>query len=1284
MRLFTKLFAIPMLIGLGAHAQTTITQWDFNSNPPDASTSTGNTLPSTGAGTIAVIGGVTSSFASGSANGGSSDPAATDNSGWGITGFPAASTGDKTAGIQFDVATTGYQDITVTFDLRHSNTSSRYEQLQYTLDVSVTTPVWVDFGTVGDGNAGDTWFNNRTYDLSAVTGLNNNANAAFRVVSTFNGGTNYDPSNTTSTYAGSGTWRFDMVTVSGNSTSSVDNIPPVAQSHKVTSNTTSFVKFNEPLSAAAATNVANYVFKSALTVSSATLNTIGDTVFLTHAAITDGQEDTLTVANVQDVAGNTMASTDFNILFNSSLPDLVITEIAHSPNTMEFIEVYNAGATAINLGGLSWANGTTGDFPVISLPAGATVLFSTDPTNASTILNASPIYTINAGLGSSNDILVIKNSLGQNVDSVEYFIGTNGWPAPPTGQAGYSFELTSATADNALGSNWFAPQNPIVPQPSIGVVTATPGVYPTPPYVPPTTANVSFAGGTKVSVSESTAMVEIIATLNGNNASPVSVDLEVIPMSTASSGSDYTLPVSMQFNWAANSNGVNDTITITINNDAVAENAEYFIVRFANPVNTTLPSAVSNHFTVFINDDDKQAPAPTGQLTLTHLGSFSNGTAGSNSAEIVAYDSASKRLFIANSIGAKIDIVDFQNPLLPALVTSISVNPAYGNINSVAVKNGIVAAAIEDLNPQQPGKVVFFDTNGVYISQVTVGAMPDMITFNHAGTKVLTANEGEPNSAYTADPEGSVSIVDISGGVASVTQSDVVTATFTSFNTQLATLKAQGIRIFGPGATVAQDLEPEYIAVADDDQTAWVTCQENNAFAVIDLTTNTVTQLLPLGTKDHLLGSNALDASDQGTEIQIANWPVKGVYMPDAIAQYSVNGQTYLVTANEGDAREYSGYEETGRLGDATYVLDSAAFPYREALKANIGRLNITTASGDTDNDGDFDEIHVYGGRSFSIWNAATGALVWDSGDELEEITAKHPVFGAIFNASNANNTLKNRSDDKGPEPEGISIAQIGNNVYAFVALERTGGCMVYNITNPNAPAYVTYVNTRTVASYGGDNGSEGIIYIDSASSPNGLPVVILANEVSSTLSFFQVTDNVPLSISLNDIAAYNRGGINEVVWHTVSEDKGDMFEVQRSKDASSFTGIGSVRANGVASNYTFKDERPYNGITYYRLLLKNSNGKYQYSKIVSATMGEETNQAVAVVYPNPANDVLYIMNTLQNATLEIYDMQGVLAAKQDLKNNLNVISLQHLPAGNYIVRYGNTHDTKQVKLIKN
>jgi hypothetical protein len=249
----------------------------------------------------------------------------------------------------------------------------------------------------------------------------------------------------------------------------------------------------------------------------------------------------------------------------------------------------------------------------------------------------------------------------------------------------------------------------------------------------------------------------------------------------------------------------------------------------------------------------------------------------------------------------------------------------------------------------------------------------------------------------------------------------------------------------------------------------------------------------------------AMDASDQGSDIHIAQWPVKGVYMPDALANFNIGGQNYIITANEGDAREYNAYSEIKRISDATYILDSVRFPNRHELKANLGRLNITTASGDTDGDGDFDEIHTFGSRSVSIFNATTGALVWDGGSDMEWLIAKHPTLAPIFNASNANNTRKNRSDDKGPEPEGVATAKIGNNTYAFVALERIGGCMVYDVTNPAAPVFQDYKNTRNTASYGGDNGAEGIIHVPSSESPDGQDWLILANEVSSTLSIYKL-----------------------------------------------------------------------------------------------------------------------------------------------------------------------------------
>ncbi|MES2775054.1 MAG: choice-of-anchor I family protein [Bacteroidota bacterium] len=1271
--------AFLLLTAQNALSQTVISQWNFNSVPPDASTSTGSLSPSTGGGTLVSIGGVTASFASGASNGGSSDPAATDNTGLGLTAFPAQGMNDKTAGIRFAASTMGYTSVIVTFDLRHSNTGPRHLQFQYTTDISATTPVWVDFA-VDSGTSGDTWFP-RAYNLSAVTALDNNPNAGFRVLATFRPATSaYAASSTASNYATTGTWRFDMVSVKG--TSGIGDVtPPVAQSLQVTAASNSFIKFSEPVTSATATNIANYVFNPALTVNSASLSATNDTVFLTHSPLVDGQPYTVSVSGVKDVAMNTMANTNFNTVFNGSIPNLVITEIIHSPNTIESIEVYNAGAVPVNLGGLKWTDGTTGSFPQVSLAAGATATFATAPATTSSNLNISPVYTILNGLGGSDDILVIRNSLNQVVDSVNYFVGTNGWPTAPGGVAGYSFELNAAASDNNLGSNWFAPLNPVTPQPAIGVVTATPGVWPTPPYNPGT-ATISFVG-TKISVSENATTVNIIANLQGGGPTASSIDIEVLPISTATAGSDYTLPSPLRFEWAANANNVRDTLVVVINNDALPENAEHIIVRFVNPVNIVLPAAAANHFTIGITDDDKQAPTASQSITLNYIASFSNAVPNTNSAEIVAHDPASQRLFIANSIGGKIDIVNFSNPSAATLISSIPMAP-YGNINSIAVKNGIIAAAIENAVPENPGKVVFFDINGTFISQVNAGAMPDMIMFTNDGTKVLTANEGQPRTDYVVDPEGSVTIVDISGGVAAVTQANVSTAGFAGFNNDTVTLRAAGVRIFGANfPSVAKDMEPEYITVSPDGQTAYVTCQENNAIATINLATATVTAIRALGTKNHTAVRNALDISDQGGVVEIANWPVKGVYMPDAIASYSVGGQTYLVTANEGDAREYNAYSELARAGDANYVLDSATFPFREALKANIGRINVTTGSGDTDGDGDFDEIHAYGARSISIWNATTGALVWDSGDDMEMITSKHPIYGAIFNASNANNNFKNRSDDKGPEPEGVALAEINGRTFAFVALERIGGCMVYDITDPAAPIYVDYKNSRTVASYGGDNGSEGIVYITGANSPTGTPIVILANEVSSTLSFFSV-DGSALDIVLAGIKATNTGNSNRIEWTTATEETGDVFEIQKSKNGTAFSFLATLSSNGRASAYSVTDNQPHEGVTYYRLKLRHASGRITYSPIVSAYM--KAGGPILQAYPNPVKSQLTIsLNGTQliNTEVTIVDMKGATVKTVRLKGQQSTIDMSNLPAGIYTLRYLENNQPQTIKVTK-
>ena len=505
------------------------------------------------------------------------------------------------------------------------------------------------------------------------------------------------------------------------------------------------------------------------------------------------------------------------------------------------------------------------------------------------------------------------------------------------------------------------------------------------------------------------------------------------------------------------------------------------------------------------------------------LGGYSTGVFDQGGAEIATYDPATKRLFLVNAQVPAVECLDISNPAKPVAVFRIFIPAIYGKTaNSVAVKNGILAVAVESATVTDPGHALFYDMNGNLQAAVKVGVLPDMITFSPDGKKVLTANEGQPDIDYKSDPEGSVSIIDVSNGVIGLTDANVITAHFRNFTRENID---PAIRIYGRGSSVAQDLEPEYIAVSPDSKTAYVTLQENNAIGIIDIATGKVTSLVALGYKDHSKPGNGFDASDRDNAINIANWPVFGMYQPDAIAAFNAKGKTWLITANEGDAREYGNFTEEARV--STLTLDPTAFPNGAALKGNaqLGRLTVTNKLGDVDGDGDFDKLYVLGGRSFSIWSAE-GKLVWDSGDQLEKLIAER--YPRYFNASSTNNTIDDRSDNKGPEPEGVAVSEINGRLYAFIALERIGGAVTYDVTDPEKPVFVNYTNTRDFtgnpqALTAGDVAPEGIFVIPAADSPNKQPLLVLANEVSGTVAIYGITAPAAAVITEAKIAATNK-----------------------------------------------------------------------------------------------------------------------------------------------------------------
>lgn len=521
-------------------------------------------------------------------------------------------------------------------------------------------------------------------------------------------------------------------------------------------------------------------------------------------------------------------------------------------------------------------------------------------------------------------------------------------------------------------------------------------------------------------------------------------------------------------------------------------------------------------------------------VALSPIGTYATGVIGASAAEVTAHDPATQRLFVVNAQVGQVDVLDVRDPSVPTKVGSLSaagltdvngtVIGAGASINSVDVRGGLLAVAVQAPVKTDLGWLAVYRAVDLSpLGAVRVGAQPDMTVFADHDT-VLVANEGEPNDkdeplgdpGFTRDPEGSVSLVDLTGGLS---QDAVRTARFTAFE---GVALPAGVRVFGPdvpvpagqqpAGRVARNLEPEYIAVDQQAKTAYVTLQEASAVAVLDLRAGEFTALRALPTKNWNAPGNVLDASDRDSAVRLRNWPVTGLAMPDAIASYQVKGETYLVTANEGDAREWGGYVEPARVNSLALCADQFSDAASLKANANLGRLNVSTASGFDPVAGCYRELFAFGARSFSILDE-DGALVADTGAVMERTIADLVATGALparaFNASNDGSaTADSRSDDKSIEPEGVAIGKVGGRTYAFIALERIGGVMTFDITDPRTPTFVDYVNNRDYTATGAaarDLGAEGIEFVAAEDSPIGEPLVVVANEVSGTTTLFRV-----------------------------------------------------------------------------------------------------------------------------------------------------------------------------------
>ena len=481
------------------------------------------------------------------------------------------------------------------------------------------------------------------------------------------------------------------------------------------------------------------------------------------------------------------------------------------------------------------------------------------------------------------------------------------------------------------------------------------------------------------------------------------------------------------------------------------------------------------------------------------------------SLEIVQYNARNGFAYAVSGVLGKLIAIDLNGDMSGSKVAELDGNQiniaemvntegfTYGDMTSVTISpdGKTLAVAIQAKNYTANGVVAIFscgeDGTLILLNTVSVGVQPDMVTFTPDGSKILTANEGEPREGYSAadavDPMGSVSIIDAKRLTAE-------TVDFDAFDSDAArqALVEKGI-VLKKDTDPSVDLEPEYIACTDD--TAYVTCQEANAIAVLDLDSEEFTGIYSVGFEDYSKVKIDIDKKDE-TYAPKTYESLRGIRMPDGISLYEADGETYLITANEGDARAWPVDDETD-----TNEIKGKESPVNK-LKPG-GKVTWFDASQYDGLESGTD--YLFGARSFTVLKVTENGLeeVFDSGSDFEKITAEK--LGKYFNCSNDNIEMEDRSGKKGPEPESVTVGAVGSKTYAFIALERIGGIMVYDITDPENTEFVNYINSREFeTNIQGDVSPEGLCFIPAAQSTTGKPLLLAACEVSGTLAVYELT----------------------------------------------------------------------------------------------------------------------------------------------------------------------------------
>ncbi|WP_379153981.1 choice-of-anchor I family protein [Paenibacillus sp. sgz5001063] len=509
--------------------------------------------------------------------------------------------------------------------------------------------------------------------------------------------------------------------------------------------------------------------------------------------------------------------------------------------------------------------------------------------------------------------------------------------------------------------------------------------------------------------------------------------------------------------------------------------------------------------------------------TMNKIGSYSTGFSDLEGgvAEIVKYNSDNQKFYLVNGKEKQIDIVSLK-PLKTGEETQLVLEKridvssmingfTFGDITSIDISTelGMIAIAVQEADYKKSGAVLLLDYDGNYLTHYTAGVQPDMVTFTPDHHYLLSADEGEPREGYASpavDPKGSVTLINLEAKTAKVID-------FTGFDGSEArnALLADNV-ILKRQTAPSVDLEPEYIAVSADSKQAFISLQEANSLATLDLETGAFIRIKGLGFKDHSVPGNELDMRRDGKIDIKAEANVLGMYNPDGIATYATGGKTYVITANEGDSRDWKGYTNEkdvtlgkGQDGDATKSMKVTTF---DTSGYEVGTGGTGFVSGKT---------YLFGARSFSVWNAEDMSLVYDSGADFEKITAT--VLPKGFNWSNDDFVFEKRSAKKGPEPEDVKVGIVDGTPYAFIGLERVGGNMMFDLSDISSPVFYDYLNTRDlehsvdvsgtkpVYQVAGDVSPEGQNFIAAAYSPTGYPLLLVANEVSGTVSIIEIPE---------------------------------------------------------------------------------------------------------------------------------------------------------------------------------